>query len=284
MRPCIWLTLLLGFATLLPMGCERSPTTTQPAAAPSVETPTVNPAPPRTPAERIEDRHQRREARRDARRPDIANEPPATSAPAETREPPSAEAQDEPLPEAQEPTEPEPIDGEPQMVVPPSEALDPTFVAHPLRWRAPETWTKLGGGRTFRKATYVLPRADGDRYDGELAVWYFGDRVEGVVEANLSRWKMEFSDEADRPINDDQVGMEAFDVGELHVRVYSIAGRYRMRDFATETIAAPRDGYALRVAVVETPHGPWIFRALGPAKTLAGNDDRLRAMLLTVEE
>ncbi len=272
------LTITLG--VLLLVGCELTP----PASAPATSTTEKQPVPARTPADRIEDRHERRAARRDTRRDDRATETPdqpADSAPADS---PTERAQADPMPVADEPAAPNTPPARDDVANEPESSHDPTYVAHPLRWKAPEAWKQLGGGRTFRKATYVLPRSAGDKYDGELAVWHFGQRVEGVVEANLRRWRNEFTDDNDQPIRDDRLAIEEFDVGTLHVRVYSLTGRYRMRDYGTESIAAPRDGYALRVAIVETPHGPWLFRVLGPAATLAENDDRLLAMLRSIEQ
>jgi hypothetical protein len=55
-----------------------------------------------------------------------------------------------------------------------------------IKFTPPAGWKSLGP-RPMRAGTYIAPAAAGDKEDGELAVFYFGQRQGGDVDANIKR-------------------------------------------------------------------------------------------------
>jgi hypothetical protein len=119
----------------------------------------------------------------------------------------------------------------------------------------------------MRKATYVIPHAEGEKEDGELGVFYFGPGQGGAVEANVDRWVKQFPDakledvkRADRKSN----GLVTHTV-EIESASFA-AGAMGMPPKADAKL---RSGYALLGAIVETPGGPYFFKLTGPKRTVA---------------
>src|ERR1017187_2197942 len=62
-----------------------------------------------------------------------------------------------------------------------------------LKWSAPSGWTSQGR-TSMRAATYVLPAVPGDEGTAECVVYFFGVGQGGSVEANIDRWKGQFTE------------------------------------------------------------------------------------------
>ena len=130
-----------------------------------------------------------------------------------------------------------------------------------VAWNEPSGWQKLDKASAMRKATYVLPPAPGDSEAGEMAVFYFGPQQGGGVEANIKRWIGQFSG-----VDEAKVQRSQRSVNGLTQHVVEIpSGSY------TPGMGQPgsKEAYAMLAAVVETPSGPYFFKATGPSKTIA---------------
>jgi hypothetical protein len=101
----------------------------------------------------------------------------------------------------------------------------------------------------MRKASYEVPRANGDTEDGELAVFYFGPGQGGSIDANVDRWVKQFSGIS---ANDVEIQHGTFDAGQM-----AMGGN-----------KGPKPDYALEGAIVETPSGAYFFKMTGPARTV----------------
>src|SRR5689334_19490931 len=79
---------------------------------------------------------------------------------------------------------------------PSSEAPPEPSAAHGQQatWTDPAVWKRVPSTSPMRMATYRVPRADGDREDGEVSVFHFGATGGGDVKSNLDRWEKQFSD------------------------------------------------------------------------------------------
>lgn len=173
------------------------------------------------------------------------------------------------------------------LVQPPAEAPVGSEAAPPmaalLRYEAPAGWQQEPVRSSMRRDQYRLPRVEGDDEDGLLTVFHFGPGGGGGVEANVERWRGQFSGADGGPVADDAFSREETQVGGLKITVVEVRGR-----FGTHTMGAggedttPVNDYALLGAIVETPAGPWFFKALGPAATIekhrAGFMELLRSM------
>src|SRR6516165_7583814 len=61
-----------------------------------------------------------------------------------------------------------------------------------LKWTAPSAGSNKGSA-PMRAATYVVPPAQGDKESSECVVYFFGTGQGGNVEANMDRWKGQFT-------------------------------------------------------------------------------------------
>lgn len=148
-----------------------------------------------------------------------------------------------------------------------------------LHWDAPAGWVSQGE-RPMRAATYQIAPAAGDKAAAECGVYFFGAGQGGSVEANLERWKGQFTGPAGKPA------------------VATVAKR-TVRGFAITTIAASGDysglggpmaaapklaaGYRLLGAIVEGPGGNVFIKLTGPAKTIAANQPKFEQLLASFQ-
>lgn len=170
-----------------------------------------------------------------------------------------------------------PIDGPP-----PREAGVGPAGAAPvaLQYVAPSAWQREPVRSPLRSDQYLLPRAAGDAEDAELAV--FGG-IGGSVEDNVNRWRGQFSTPDGTPIPDEAFYRESFEVGPLRVTVVDVAGRYAADGGMAGGPPAALEGYRMLAAVVETAGGPWYFKVVGPAATVAHHREDFLALLRTLK-
>lgn len=154
-----------------------------------------------------------------------------------------------------------------------------------LQYETPDAWSVKPVTSSLRKANYGLPRAEGDPEDAELIVFYFGPGQGGSVEANLDRWKGMFVGEDGAALPASASSVDEFQAGGMKVTVLNVTGRYVASNMMTGQRSDPTSSdYRMLAAVVETDGGPWFFRALGPAKTIAMHEDAIRQMLSAVRQ
>jgi hypothetical protein len=135
-----------------------------------------------------------------------------------------------------------------------------------LQWTPPKNWQKQGQ-RLFRLATYVVPEG------GECGVYYFGQGQGGSVQANLDRWIGQF------PQPDGKPKIQNKTVHGLKVTIVDVAGAYTGMGGPNAPASAPKPGYRLLGAIVETPQGSIFFKFTGPQKTVAANQAGFDAMV-----
>jgi hypothetical protein len=128
-----------------------------------------------------------------------------------------------------------------------------------LAWDAPPAFQKAENSSPMRKATYRIARAQGDAEDGELSVTQVG----GTVDQNIKRWAGQFGQQLEG------VKREARTVNGLKVTVVEIHGPYAGMAMPGAPAAAPKPGFALLGAIVETVP-PTFFKLTGPEKTVTG--------------
>lgn len=154
-----------------------------------------------------------------------------------------------------------------------------------LKFDAPENWKPQPLTSPMRKAHYILPRAEGDARDAELLLFYFGMGEGGTVQANLDRWKGMFVGADGGALPKEASTVESFDVEGLKVTLLNVTGRYVESNMMMGTQSPPTDSdFRMTAAVVETPIGPWFFRAVGPAATMSQHETAMREMLKTVRQ
>jgi len=149
-----------------------------------------------------------------------------------------------------------------------------------LRFTVPSAWTRVPAPSDVRAAQWRIARADGDGEDAELVLFYFGKGKGGGTQENLDRWYGQFTQPDGRPSRDAAV-ITIRTVNGLRVTSVDLAGTYRGQMGGGE--AAPKPGSRMFAAVVEGDDGPWFFRTVGPAGTVARAKADFDALLGSLE-
>lgn len=148
-----------------------------------------------------------------------------------------------------------------------------------VQWTAPAGWT-AEASRPMRAATYTVAPAAGDRDPAECGIYFFGAGQGGSVDANLDRWRSQFTDPNGRTTP------AKIDKGQVHgLRVTRIdtSGNYSGMGgpMAAKTTAVP--GYRLLGAIVEAPGGNIFVKFTGPMKTIAANQQKFEQLLASFQ-
>lgn len=170
-----------------------------------------------------------------------------------------------PEPPATTPLSPSPfISAQPAQPKPATPAPAGSAEQEPLRitWIDPPAFKRVPPSNAMRKASYVVPRAEGDAEDGELTVFYFGPGQGGSIDANVDRWVKQFGDV--KPGDVRRADREANGLRQHTVELDSGTFSSGMPGAPTK----PKSDYGLVGGIVETPSGAYFFKLTGPAKTV----------------
>jgi hypothetical protein len=151
----------------------------------------------------------------------------------------------------------------------------------PLVFTTPAGWTEEAPTSAMRKAQYRLARAQGDGEDGECVVYYFGAGGGGGVEANLERWCTQF----EQPDGGDSRALlvrAERTVGALAVHEVELSGTYVAETAPGSGERVNKPGFALRAAIVESDHGAYYVKLVGPAATVARHASAFRELISLV--
>jgi hypothetical protein len=135
----------------------------------------------------------------------------------------------------------------------------------PFKVIVPSGWVEQTPASTMRKAQFSLPKAEGDPEDAELVAFYFGQGQGGSVEANIDRWIGQIS-QPDGSSSKEKAKTSKREVGGMSATLVDVSGTYSNTMMGN---TAPRTGYRMLAAVIETGEGPWFFKLVGPEKTVS---------------
>ena len=77
--------------------------------------------------------------------------------------------------------------------------ISPDAAAATLKYVAPAGWTSKPPASSSRTAEWMLPKADGDKDDASLVIYFFGAATGGSVQANVDRWVNQMSQPDGQP-------------------------------------------------------------------------------------
>lgn len=145
-----------------------------------------------------------------------------------------------------------------------------------LKSKVPATWKEKTPESRMQAFHYVIPKAEGDKHDGAMIIFFFGPGGGGGVKANVERWKGMIKPPEGKSI-DDVCKVDELKVGEVKVTMIDATGTYthKMRPFDPNEEGEKRPDYRLIGIVFESPNGPYFFRVIGPAKTIGANKKAL---------
>jgi hypothetical protein len=158
----------------------------------------------------------------------------------------------------------------------------PVVTIDGLRSPAPADWKEQGTTSQMRAYQFKIPAAKGDERDAELVIFFFGPGGGGSVADNLKRWKGFFIPPEDKKI-DDVAKVEKLKVSDVDVVYLDVEGtyRYKERPFDPNAKEELRPDWRMLGVIFASKKGPYYFRLVGPAKTVAAHkkdfDDWLKA-------
>jgi hypothetical protein len=145
-----------------------------------------------------------------------------------------------------------------------------------LRWTAPVGW-KAGPPQMMRAATYAVPAAPGDTAASECVVYFFGAGQGGSVDANIERWKGQFTN-AGKPA---AAVVSKRTARGIPMTTIDVAGEYSGLG-GPLAASKPVPGYRLLGAIVEGSGGNIFVKFTGPSKTVAANKAKYDALLASI--
>jgi hypothetical protein len=126
----------------------------------------------------------------------------------------------------------------------------------------PAGWTPRTPSSNMRLAEYTTPGS-------EVVVYFFGPGQGGNVEANLARWKGQFSTSDGSPVPET---ITHDSTGAIKLTFAEYRGNYR-RGIGAGSADSVRTGQTLIAAVVETPRGTMFIQLFGPSAKVSADKD-----------
>lgn len=143
--------------------------------------------------------------------------------------------------------------------------------------KLPEGWSKTEPSNSMRLAQIVLAPAKGDKSPGELAVFHFPG-TGGSAAANIERWQFQFQGPNGEP-GPSLAKTDTMMVGLLTVVTTDLSGTQLGSEQAASMGTGPGEDMPnsrMIASVIETPMGNWFIKAVGPEKTLAAHEPKIR--------
>jgi len=143
---------------------------------------------------------------------------------------------------------------------------------------APASWTAKPAGSSMRLAEYDTPAAAGEE-PGEAVVYFFGAGQGGSLEANVERWRTQFSHEdGSRP----EPGITRMTDAAFPASVVELRGRYARNIGMGGAATEAKPDQVLLAAIVETPEGNLYVQLHGPAASVLAQKEGFLAFVRSV--
>lgn len=124
-----------------------------------------------------------------------------------------------------------------------------------VAYDAPKTWQSAPNPNPMRKATFKIPKAEGDPEDAELTV----SSASGGVDANVKRWAGQFANAEPK--------VDKRKVNDLDVVVVEIKGTYSSGGMGGPAVT--KEKQMLLGAIVDLGDTQEFFKMVGPEKTVS---------------
>jgi hypothetical protein len=148
-----------------------------------------------------------------------------------------------------------------------------------VKWTAPAGWTAQEP-RPMRAATYAIAPTSGDKTGAECAVYFFGRGQGGTVDANVARWKSQFTGPRGTPAT---ANVATRTVRGLTMTTLDVSGDYSGIGGPTASVPQTVTGYRLLGAIVEGPGGNVFIKFTGPMKTIHANQQKFEQLLASFQ-
>ena len=132
--------------------------------------------------------------------------------------------------------------------------------------KVPASWTSRAPASTMRLAEYVAGAPGG----AEVIVYFFGMSQGGTIDANLTRWKGQFSNPNGGAVEEKITHEKS---GAFPLTIAEYRGTYARGIGAGSAPEAARPNQILTAVVAETPKGALFFQLFGPAAAVDAQRD-----------
>jgi hypothetical protein len=139
----------------------------------------------------------------------------------------------------------------------------------------PVGWTSREPSSSMRLAEFVAGAAAPGAPGAEVVVYFFGPGQGGTVEANLARWKGQFSNPDGGSVSE---GI-THETSAFPLTVAEYRGTYARGVGVGSAPEAARPNHVLVAVVAETPKGTIFFQLFGPAAAVAAQRDSYLAFV-----
>ena len=138
-----------------------------------------------------------------------------------------------------------------------------------LKSDAPASWKTQEPSNKFRAYQFSVPKAAGDKEDGELVIFFFGAGSGGGVDDNLKRWKGMFQPPEGKSI-DDVSKVEKHKIAGVDVTYLDVKGTYlsKFPPFDPNAKVTKKENFRRLGVVFASENGPYFITLTGPAKTV----------------
>ena len=158
-------------------------------------------------------------------------------------------------------------------------------VFHEFHFNPPEHlpfWPPSSAGfkapSPMRAVTYRAPAAP-DSEKPECVVYFFGRGQGGTVEANIERWKSQFTQGGNPAVAKVQKKM----IHGVPVTTIEIAGTYIATGGMATTPQKPQNDFRMLAAIAEGPGGNILIRLIGSAKSVNANLAKYDQLLSSIQ-
>ncbi|MFO1352072.1 MAG: hypothetical protein U1F68_15900 [Gammaproteobacteria bacterium] len=131
----------------------------------------------------------------------------------------------------------------------------------------PSAWLAEQPSSSMRLAQFRIPAADTG--DAELVVFYFGPGQGGTADANIARWRSQFSGAGGAPVTPT---VHAYSVAGMAVTEVELQGNYA-RGVGVGPVGTAKADQTLLAAIVESPQGKLFVQLHGPTPTVTKQRD-----------
>ena len=140
-----------------------------------------------------------------------------------------------------------------------------------MKSTAPADWKEEAPSNTMRVYQFKLPRAEGDKDDAELALFFF-KTFSGSAEDNLKRQRAKFEPAAGKDKVEEAVDKK-FKVGPLDATYQDVKGTFlsKFPPFAPDAKVTKKENYRQLYVIFENKDGQYYMTLLGPEKTVEKN-------------
>jgi hypothetical protein len=147
-----------------------------------------------------------------------------------------------------------------------------------MKSKAPADWKEEQPSSNFRLTQFKLPKAEGDKEDAELAVFYFKGGS-GTVDQNLKRQLGKFKPAEGKAEPENKT--EKVKVGKVEATLQDVKGTFlsKFPPFAPNAKITEKPDYRQIYVIFTTDDGDFYMTLLGPAKTVAKHEKAFKEWL-----